>query len=215
MSATGQIRVVDDPDELRLIADPLRLRLLELLRRQPHTVTELAELLDLPRTNLYYHVKLLAAHGLVEVAETRLVSGIPEKRYRAPAFRLSIRKSLVGEGADGATPLAVYLSFVLDEVASEIRRAVDAGLIALEGSDLDAFQPGRLVLGRSWFTFTDDEVVAFGAAMDAVLDGFAAQRVLGHDDPVIPPPPARAGARLYENLTAFYPVVPPEEPADD
>jgi len=208
------IRVIDDPETLRLIAEPLRLRLLELLRRAPRTVSELATELELPRTNLYYHIGLLEKHGLVQVAETRVVSGITEKRYRASAFRLSVRKSLIGEGADGATPLAVYLSFVLDEVASEIRRAVESGLIQLEGSDLDSFRPGHLVLGRTWFSFTDDEVAAFGAAMEAVLDRFAAQRMLGHDEPASPLPPARAGTRLYENLTAFYPVIPPEEPSD-
>ena len=71
-----EIRVVRNPETLRLIADPLRLRLLELLRREPRTVTELAELLEMPRTNLYYHIGLLEKHDLVQVAESRVVSGI-------------------------------------------------------------------------------------------------------------------------------------------
>lgn len=48
MSSSNGIRVLRDPEVLRLIADPLRLRMLELLRQEPRTVTELASLLDTP-----------------------------------------------------------------------------------------------------------------------------------------------------------------------
>lgn len=205
-----QIRVISDPETLRLIADPLRLRLLELLRRSPRTVTELAEVLELPRTNLYYHVRLLAEHDLIVVDDTREVSGITEKRYRAAAYRLSVRKALLGTGDHSQTPLDVYLSFVLDEVAGEIRRAVDAGLIEFEGVDEDQIAPNRLMLGRSWFHFSHDDVIRFGSALDMLFAQFEPQRAFEPSEPEqVGPPPAPPGAALYEFLSAFYPVVPP------
>jgi DNA-binding transcriptional ArsR family regulator len=218
MPHASGIRVIDDPETLRLIADPLRLRLLELLRRQPRTVTELATELDLPRTNLYYHVRLLESHELVEIDETRVVSGITEKRYRAVAYRLSVEKALIG--TEGRTPLEVYLSFVLDEVAGEILRAVDAGLIELEGTDADTIAPRRLALGRSWFWFTDRDVEAFNEAIDEAYSRFDDQRAFIKNgehsgDTASRPAQLDPHAQLYENLTAFYPVVHPENDSDD
>src|SRR5919202_976689 len=87
--------VVRTPEELRAIADPMRLELLALLRERPRTVKELASALDVPQTRLYYHVNQLEQHGFITVAETRLVSGIVEKRYGASAPRLSIDRSLL------------------------------------------------------------------------------------------------------------------------
>src|SRR5262245_4300265 len=68
---------------LRALGDPLRVRLGLLLLEAPRTVKEMAEALDLPTTRLYYHVKILEKHGLVEVVERRMVSGIEERRYGA------------------------------------------------------------------------------------------------------------------------------------
>ena len=47
------------------------------------SVKELAEELGEPQTRLYRHVKVLESAGLIEVAATRMVSGILEQRYRA------------------------------------------------------------------------------------------------------------------------------------
>lgn len=202
-------RVIDDPETLRLIADPLRLRVLELLRQEPRTVTELAELLDVQRTKLYYHVKLLEAHDLIVVDETRLVSGIPEKRYRVTAYRLSVDKTILGAPGSGDAPLDVYLSMVLDEVATEIRRSVRSGLIDLEFTHEDVIAPRRVMIGRQWYRLTDRDVTRFQERYKVFLDELSGQRVpsvdaeegnvAGNDGDV-----------LYEWLTAFYPVVPPE-----
>lgn len=215
MSHPTGIRVIDNPETLRLIADPLRLRLLELLRRRPRTVTELADELELPRTNLYYHVKLLQSHGLVEVEETRVVSGITEKRFRATAFRLSVQKTLLG-GQEGRTPFDVYVSLVLDEVAAEIRRAVDSGLIDLDDTDANSVEPRRLAMGRAWFHLTDSQVDAFRIALDALYDQFAHQRAMDMDESCHQGTDTLdSNAPLYEFLMAFYPIVPPGDIGND
>ncbi|MBX6342634.1 MAG: helix-turn-helix transcriptional regulator [Thermomicrobiaceae bacterium] len=86
--AAPDVFVIRDLETLRAVSDPLRLRLFELLRGGPRTVKQLAAALDLPPTRLYYHVGQLEAHGLVRVVDTRVVSGIIEKRYQATAQRL-------------------------------------------------------------------------------------------------------------------------------
>ncbi|MGN6032657.1 MAG: ArsR/SmtB family transcription factor [Thermomicrobiales bacterium] len=206
----GDIRIIDDPETLRLIADPLRLRLLELIRQHPRTVTELADLLDVQRTRLYYHVKLLESHDLIAVDETRVVSGLTEKRYRVTAYRLAVDKTLLGVPGSGDAPLDVLLSVVLDEVASEIRRSVQSGLIDLDRTRAEAPHPRGLVLGRSWYRLTPQQVEEFGEKYEAFIEEFESSR------DVSPLPSHAAGRRdgtpLYEWLIAFFPIVPPAHP---
>ena len=209
------IRVLDDPEVLRLIADPLRLRILELLRQEPRTVTELAELLGVARTRLYYHVRLLESHDLVAVAETRVVAGITEKRYRVTAYRLSVDRTLLGGTAGGGDPLDVLLSVILDEVAGEIRRSIDSGLIDIEGGGDTGIAPRRLLIGRSWFRLTDEEVAELDRRYQELWTPFLDQEVDLRGQPAADDPaPAVSGRtsadrRLYEWLIGFYPVVEP------
>ena len=228
---TGQneMRVLNDPEVLRLIADPLRLRILELLRQAPHTVTELAGLLGVARTRLYYHIRLLESHDLVAVAETHLVAGITEKRYRVTAYRLTVDRSLIGGTGEGGDPLDVLLSVILEEVAGEIRRAVASGLINLDDGGGSGIAPGRMLLGRNWYRFSDEEVVRFSEAYDAFWNAFSDRQVElpGGDQGVESDLPMRTLAedistdlpgqprRLYEWLVGFYPVVPPDADGED
>ena len=209
----NEMRVLDDPEVLRLIADPLRLRILERLRQAPHTVTELAELLGVARTRLYYHVRLLESHDLVAVAETHVVAGITEKRYRVTAYRLSVDKSLLGGLGSDQAPLEVYLSVVLDEVATEIRRAVAAGLIDFDGTGQAAIQPRRMMVGRDWYRFTDAQVEEFARRYLEFNRHFADQELDGPTD--VPSDATAPDAKLYEWLIGFYPVVPPDGEGED
>ncbi|MGI8406726.1 MAG: ArsR/SmtB family transcription factor, partial [Thermomicrobiales bacterium] len=184
--------------------------LLELLRQEPRTVTELAELLDVQRTKLYYHVKLLEAHDLIVVDETRLVSGIPEKRYRVTAYRLSVDKTILGAPGSGDAPLDVYLSMVLDEVATEIRRSVRSGLIDLEFTHEDVIAPRRVTMGRRWFQFSEADVEEFRRRYAELSREFE-DRAVGNRGGNADEFAAReSDASIYEWLIGFYPVVPPE-----
>src|SRR5262245_1535130 len=95
---------ISDPAVLKVVAHPLRLRILEYLRAHAGAalpVKEIAAALKSSQTKLYYHVNLLVEHGLIRVAETRLVSGIVERRYRVTAYRLSFDRSLLAAGQSG------------------------------------------------------------------------------------------------------------------
>lgn len=203
-SPDDRIHVIDDPETLRLIADPLRLRLLELIRQQPRTVTELAALLDVQRTRLYYHIKLLEAHDLIAVDDTRIVSGLTEKRYRVTAYRLTVEKTLLGAPGSGNAPLDVFLSVVLDETAAEIRRSVASGLIDLDRTQENAPHPRGLFLGRTWLHLTPDRLDHFRDRYTTLLAEFAQEEWT--DDPATPP---ASDAALYEWLVGLFPVVPP------
>lgn len=192
------VLVVRDLETLRLISDPLRLKLLEIAREEPATAKEMASRLGVSQTRLYYHLNLLEERGLLTVASTRLVSGIVEKRYRTTAYRLSVDKSLIGPTEQGSDALDTYLSVVLDEARGEINRSVAAGLIDLEQTGADEIAPRRLVLGRNWGRMTPSQVAEFSRRQYDLWLFLEEAAKTNADDPE---------AQLYEALFAFYPTL--------
>ena len=126
---------VCDLEALRALTDPLRLRLVDLLRQAARTAKELAAAMEVDQRTLYYHLGLLERHGLIRVVGTRLVSGIQERRYRAAAY-LFLYKDLAAPGlpeGDAGT-LGVVVSSFFAITAEEIRDSVAAGRIVLAGT---------------------------------------------------------------------------------
>jgi DNA-binding transcriptional ArsR family regulator len=194
------IRIIDDLETLQVAADPLRLRVLALLRRAPRTVKEIAADLDIAATKLYYHMKLLEERGLIRVAGVRQGAGPAEKEYGVTAYRLSVDRALLSSGGPaGADALDTFLSVVLDHAGSEIARGVRAGLIDPDRRDLAA---GGLVLGRLWLRLTPPEAEAFQARLKTLEQEFAALHPPGADD--------GDDVQLYEMLLGLYPTLPPD-----
>jgi len=93
------ILIVRLPEQLKALGDDLRTRIVVLLRERAHSVTELAETLELPKGTVAHHVKVLEKAGLVHVVRTRQVRAMTERYYGRTA-RLFIFKSS-DQDADG------------------------------------------------------------------------------------------------------------------
>lgn len=187
---------IRDLETLKVVTDPLRLNLLNLLRGEPRTVKELARALHLSQTKLYYHIGLLEEHGLIRVVGTRLVSGIVEKQYQATAYKLTVDRALFTptDAAPSAYEgLDVFLSAVLDYTHSDMMRSVRAGLA---DPDKEAPPERKLHVGRQWFWLTAEEARAFMERLGELEDEFRHR----HGDT-----PAE-GTQLYEFLVGFYPT---------
>src|SRR5512141_2771051 len=64
-------RLISDPETMKALADPLRLRILETMVTRtdaPWSAKELAGRLDVPQTRLYHHIELLLERDLIRVA---------------------------------------------------------------------------------------------------------------------------------------------------
>jgi DNA-binding transcriptional ArsR family regulator len=190
----ADVLVIEDLATLRMISDPLRLRLIEAMRGEPKTVKEVAAELDLPATKLYYHVRLLEEHGILRVAGTRIVSGIIERHYQTAALRLSIERELLGGGQPGG--LDVALAVILDEARQDIHRGVIAGLI-----DPTRTTPGDggLTLGRVWQRLTPQLADEFLRRFKALETEFAT--LAGQDN-------TGAEQHDYEILLGIFPRAP-------
>ena len=85
--------LIQDRETLKVMADPLRSQILEILLDSPHTIRQTAAKLGLSASKLYYHFNLLEKHGLIEVVETRRIANLVEKHYQAVATALSWRRA--------------------------------------------------------------------------------------------------------------------------
>jgi transcriptional regulator with XRE-family HTH domain len=97
------VRVLNTPEEVQAVADPLRLDLLRAFR-EPRSPMSAAELLGVPPTRVYHHVQVLERSGLIELVETRRKRGTLEKIYRSVAsvFQLGESMAIVPPGEGGA-----------------------------------------------------------------------------------------------------------------
>ena len=92
--------MLDNLDALKVLSDPTRLEIMnhvgdENKRGKYCTVKQLAKMMGVATTKLYYHVKMLEEHGLLLVGETRIVSGIIEKQYQVVAHNISFSQNVL------------------------------------------------------------------------------------------------------------------------
>lgn len=86
MELTGVYKIKTH-EQLKAIADPLRTKILMNLVKDSYTGQQLAELLDITRNNIYFHLKELEKHGIIHVVRKEEKNGIVQKYYRAIASR--------------------------------------------------------------------------------------------------------------------------------
>jgi DNA-binding transcriptional ArsR family regulator len=99
------VLLVHEPEQLRALGDDLRTRIVVLLREHAHSITELAELVGLPKGTVGHHVKVLERAGLVRVVRTRKVRALTE-RYYGRSARLFVFKSTDDAGGEDVRNIA-------------------------------------------------------------------------------------------------------------
>ena len=116
-------------DQVRALADPLRVRMLGAFAAEERTTRQVAELLGEKPTRLYHHLKSLAAAGLVKKTRTRRNRGTVETYYRAVAgaFRADPALFAPPGTSEAAAEVATAVGTMLDQTASEVRALVAAG----------------------------------------------------------------------------------------
>ncbi len=125
--------VIDNLETLKVLTDPLRLRILQSMGENPHTVKQISKGLGIPPNKLYYHVNMLEEHGLIRVVETRVVSGIIEKIYLAAARSYMPARDLLSPGVtDHESNVTMILDGIFEETKQTMLAAFRAGLVTLD-----------------------------------------------------------------------------------
>jgi DNA-binding transcriptional ArsR family regulator len=161
---------LESVEQLRAIADALRIRILEALQDQPRTVTQIADLLGLPANKVHYHVRELERVGLLILAETRERGGILEKYYRPVAESIQVPKELLARGSpdENIAAFAEILQHISDGALQAIRRKLAA--------DPGGEQRISLSLDTPWLT--NEELDRITGQLAALLKAYAQPRGL-------------------------------------
>jgi len=75
------VLVVREPEQLKALGDELRGRIVVMLREQAQSVSELAAKLEMPKSTVAHHIKVLESAGLLKVVRTRRVRALTESYY--------------------------------------------------------------------------------------------------------------------------------------
>lgn len=119
--------------DLRALAHPLRLRMMELFAESPKTTKQVAELLGQPPTRLYHHVAALERAGLLVLKETRQNRGAVEKWYGGVSQQLqagSDQKSRAAGRQSRRAVVATVLEQAKQEIIARPAGAKEAALLA-------------------------------------------------------------------------------------
>jgi DNA-binding transcriptional ArsR family regulator len=134
-----EMRTLTGLEQVKVLADPLRIRLLEAFCEQERTTKQVAELLGEKPTKLYHHVDALERVGLISLVRTRQNRGTMEKYYRAVAraFRADSRIFNAAEKpeSEGRATFRRMISMIIDQTAAELTALVDRAGDGSEGTE--------------------------------------------------------------------------------
>ncbi|MFV2107350.1 helix-turn-helix domain-containing protein [Micromonospora sp. LOL_015] len=161
-------RVIEDVATLKALADPIRMRVLELAMSEPErtwTAKELANIVGVAPTKIYYHINQLEQHQLLHIRDTRVVNGIIEKQYGAGQLNLTFHRR------SGEEPSSVHevVATLLDQIKDEIEAGLNAGTIS--GSS-EAPDPVRMMLSRGVAEIPVDRIAEFRHELQALMRRF-------------------------------------------
>jgi DNA-binding transcriptional ArsR family regulator len=154
-------------EQVRVLADDLRVRILQALVDEPMTVTQLGDRLHMAPAKIHYHVRELQRVGFLRLVAVREKGGILEKYYRAVARDISIRPNLINSAP---TDELVRTGF---EFIGNLR---DSFLRAIGRQDDSNTRRASLGLSHLWLT--DAEMEQLMAGIGDVLDEYTTPRGL-------------------------------------
>ncbi|MEM7479668.1 MAG: helix-turn-helix domain-containing protein [Acidobacteriota bacterium] len=179
---------IKDLGQLKALADPLRVRILEALCEQPRTTKQVAERLGEKPTKLYHHVDALEKVGLIGLHSTRPNRGTLEKYFRSVARAFRVDDNLFSDPA--STGWAALGGDLLSRGAEEVR--------ALEGKDLGGLQPMLVHLKA---TARPEKIERLQAEVQQLLDDLAEEE----EDPA----EGDAEEVEFQMILALYPILKP------
>ena len=92
MTALKEVHILNTLEEINIVSDPIRLKIIMTLGATPKTAQDLSDALEVSRSKIHYHLKILEQNGIIEVVDTELINGITQK-YFLPVAKAFIPNS--------------------------------------------------------------------------------------------------------------------------
>jgi DNA-binding transcriptional ArsR family regulator len=157
-------------DQIRALADPLRIRLVEALVARELSVADLAQAVGTPVTRLYHHVTLLLEAGLIQEASRVRRRGVEERIYRATAREFRMDGSLLDVDTDGGHSVEDLVKLSRSVLGTALEELTDG----IRRGDVRPERPGKGVIlqGRS-LQLTPAGFEALARELPAWIEAFA------------------------------------------
>jgi DNA-binding transcriptional ArsR family regulator len=162
-----EIYTLESIEQLRALADELRVRIFRVLTQRPLTATQLGDELGIAAPKAHYHVRELERVGLVRLVETRERGGILEKYFRAVARDVQISHALLRRTPDEA------LTAIRD-----LLQTIERGFSSALARALAAEESGGpfILLDNTPVWATNDEMRDLTRRMDEMIQPYQAPR---------------------------------------
>lgn len=184
--------VIRNLETLKVIADPTRNHILDILQKAPQNVKEVAEKLGLAPSKLYYHFNMLEKHGFIKVVETRQVANLIEKYYQAAASFISVEPDLFNFSTDeGRANIQSLVEASIDTTREDLIRSFQARTFQLEHGAEE--KPRRLALSRNLSNLSDEKFEEMVKKVDDIIKEFIDADTKDPDD------------QTFAMMVAFYP----------
>ncbi len=157
-------------EQLRAVADPLRIRIYEALAQRAMTATQVGEELHIAAPKAHYHVRELERIGLVRLVETRERGGILEKYYRAIARTLNAPSQLLQSSEPGEIAAAIT------EMFSNLSQSFLTALGHINAEGAESFEGYAIGLGGDTVWMTPEEFRQALKAVDTIFAPFRMRR---------------------------------------
>lgn len=157
---------VEDIGVFEVLNNTTRFRIIRYLE-DPRSIKEVAELLDVPPTRLYYHFNLLEEAGIISVVETRKAGAMLQKVYRANARGFRPSKE-VAQGDHEPHELAkITAGLVLDGARVDAEEGLTDHFTKLRVGE-ESQLPGAI--GRSIAFMSEEQAEAFGKRLQELIE---------------------------------------------
>ena len=184
--------IMRDLEQVKALADPLRMRIVEAMVSEPRTTKQVADALGEKPTRLYHHVDTLERVGILRQVRTRRNRGTLEKYYEPVAKLFVVDRDLFapeqGEAAEEAADvIQTTVTDLFRDTAEEIRAGIAGKRIPLQ--DRSRAEMARVVVRA-----TPERISALMDRVHALLEDAQEEGEAGgpvHD---------------YRLVIAFYPV---------
>jgi len=123
-------------EQARLLAEPIKLRIIQEIAAEARTTKQIAEILGEKPTRLYRHVDALHDADLIKLVEKKQKRGTVEKYFLAVAQLFEVHPNLFAPPGDEGESV---LDEILHNSYSEIRHAIKAAQAVL--ADEEGLQP--------------------------------------------------------------------------
>lgn len=165
-----EIFEISDLKTLKIITHPQRIEIIQALS-DPKTVKEIAAEIGADPTKLYYHMRQLEGADLIQVVETKVVSGILEKTYLVSAKSYKVDEGLFTGANEQVTgeDLTNVVNALVQNVLHHAKRSIEAGILQIKSEE--PHDPTNRV-EASVLALTKEQAILFNQKINEMEDEF-------------------------------------------